>query len=75
IGPVIENMLNQEGIFKWTQLKSENVDNLKKIIYKGGDNFKIHDPSTWPKQASLADSGKWDELKEWQKNLRGGKIV
>ncbi|NNF01413.1 MAG: hypothetical protein HKN22_01895, partial [Bacteroidia bacterium] len=41
IGPVIENMLNQEGIFKWTQLKSENVDNLKKIIYKGGDNFKI----------------------------------
>jgi small subunit ribosomal protein S2 len=30
------------------------------------------DPTSWPKQAKMAAKGKWDELKEWQDNAKGG---
>ena len=30
------------------------------------------DPTSWPKQAKMAAEGKWDELKEWQDNVKGG---
>jgi len=35
--------------------------------------YKMHDPTTWPKQAKLAADGKWDELKKLQDELDGGK--
>ncbi|NND33754.1 MAG: 50S ribosomal protein L27, partial [Saprospiraceae bacterium] len=35
--------------------------------------YRIHDPGTWPKQAELAHHGKWDQLKEYQDLLHGGK--
>ena len=30
------------------------------------------EPASWPKQAKMAADGKWDELKEWQDNTKGG---
>jgi hypothetical protein len=33
----------------------------------------MHNPSTWAKQALMAYEGKWQELKDWQAGLRGGK--
>jgi len=35
----------------------------------GGERYRIHNPSTWPHQARLADEGKWDELKDYQSRL------
>ena len=33
------------------------------------------DPTTWPQQAAMAADGKWDELKVWQDELDGGRVV
>jgi len=38
-----------------------------------GSRYKMHDPSTWPKQAELAAKGKWDQLAILQDELSGGK--
>ena len=40
-----------------------------------GPAFSAHDPSTWPQQAQMAASGQWDELRAWQDQLDGGRMV
>ncbi len=42
-------------------------------MVSGGDRFKLADPGSWPKQAKLANQGKWDELRDYQDFLDGGK--
>ena len=39
---------------------------------KAGPKFQMHNPSTWPRQARLAASGDWDDLKKLQEKLEGG---
>ena len=38
-----------------------------------GERFQMHDPTSWPDQAKLAAEGRWDELKELQDILQGGR--
>lgn len=33
----------------------------------------MHNPGSWPKQAEMADEGKWEELKAWHDELDSGK--
>ena len=73
IGPKIEALLNNSGINSWYDLSEASTEKLKSILDAGGENYAIHNPSTWPKQALLAYQGKWQELKDWQQNLLGGK--
>jgi len=73
IGPKIERLLNDAGIYTWRQLADSNVDHLKEILQAAGDRYKIHDPATWPQQADLAAQGKWEELKQLQDDLIGGR--
>ncbi len=40
---------------------------------EAGSRYKVHDPTSWPKQAGMAASGEWEQLKEWQDSVRGGK--
>ncbi|MBX2891797.1 MAG: hypothetical protein KF734_12760 [Saprospiraceae bacterium] len=74
IGPKIEELLHNEGIKTWQQLSETSADRLKEILNAAGPNFQIHDPSTWPAQARLADQGKWDDLKKLQDELTGGRV-
>jgi len=46
---------------------------LKEILADAGSRYRMHDPTTWPEQSKMAAEGKWDELKAWQDNLKGGK--
>lgn len=73
IGPKIEELLHKAGIKTWKSLAETAVDKIKEILDAAGPNYQIHDPGTWPKQAELADQGKWDELKKWQDELDAGK--
>ena len=57
----------------WKRLSETSVDRCNKILDKAGDRYRIHNPSTWPKQAKLAYQGKWAKLKKWQDELDGGK--
>ena len=54
IGPKIEKMLNDDQIFTWAELATTPLDRLKGILRRGGDRYKMHDPSSWPDQAKLA---------------------
>ncbi|MGO4773063.1 hypothetical protein ACEN2I_15480 [Flavobacterium sp. W22_SRS_FK3] len=73
IGPKIEALLNASGIYTWKDLSETSTEKVQSILNTAGESYAIHNPSTWPKQALLAHEGKWQELKEWQSGLRGGK--
>jgi large subunit ribosomal protein L27 len=73
IGPKIEQLLKEGGIETWAQLAEAPVDRLREILDAAGPRYQIHDPSTWPAQAKFAADGQWDELKEYQDMLIGGR--
>ena len=73
IGPKIENLLKEAGIKTWKALSETSVERISEILAAAGARYAIHNPATWPNQASLAANGKWDELEELQERLNGGK--
>ncbi len=73
VGPKIEQLLKDGGINTWVELSEAEVDRLKEILDAAGPRYQIHDPSTWPAQAKFASEGKWEELKEYQDMLMGGR--
>ncbi len=73
IGPKIEELLKADGINTWAMLASVDANRLQGILDAAGNRFKMHDPRTWPEQAEMAHEGKWDELKEYQDFLSGGR--
>ena len=75
VGPKIEQLLNEGGIKTWDELAAAEVDRLKEILDAAGSRYQIHDPGTWPAQAKFAAEGKWEELKEYQDMLIGGRDV
>ncbi len=75
IGPKIAALLSENGIASFKDLGKASKKKLTTILENAGGRYKIHDPSTWAEQAKLAAKGKWDELKELQNELKGGKRV
>jgi predicted flap endonuclease-1-like 5' DNA nuclease len=74
IGPVIEGILHDAGIKTWRQLADSQPERIKEILLaKDPAKFRMHDPSTWPQQADLADKDKWTDLEKLQDNLKGGR--
>jgi len=72
IGPKIEQMLYTEGIYTWDALSKTEVAFIQTVLDKGGPAYKVHNPGSWPFQAGLAATGKWDELKKWQDEHKHG---
>ncbi len=75
IGPKIEELFKTSGILSWKALGETSVDRLREILSKAGERYQIHDPGTWPKQSKMAYKGRWQELKDWQNTLDGGREV
>ena len=75
IGPKIQELLNAAGIMSFAELAEAGADKVKEILEEAGGAMKSKDPSTWSQQAQMAADGKWDELKLWQDELDGGKVV
>ena len=73
IGKKIAELLQAENIHTFADLSKTTAKKLKSILEKGGNKFKMFDPTSWPKQAKLAAAGKWEELKKLQLELKGGK--
>ncbi|MBK6948555.1 MAG: hypothetical protein IPH16_11265 [Haliscomenobacter sp.] len=73
IGPKIEELLKNAGISTWADLSASSVDRLKAILGEAGESFRLADPGTWPQQAALAAEGRWQELKDLQDRLSGGR--
>jgi predicted flap endonuclease-1-like 5' DNA nuclease len=73
IGPKIEELYHKAGINTWQALSETSTQKSQSILDAAGESFSIHTPGTWAKQAELAYQGKWQELKDWQEKLDGGK--
>jgi len=73
IGPAIEKLLNGDKIYTFKELAECKISSLQSILTKGGPKFQMHTPGSWPKQASMARDGRWDDLKKLQDVLSGGR--
>ncbi len=74
IGPKIAAILTEAGYGTFEALSKADPAKISEILVeKGGKRYAMHNPETWPQQAQLAAEGKWDELKELQDKLQGGR--
>ena len=73
IGPKVQGLFNEAGIFTFAQLAAKSAEELDVILDAAGSIYKAMDGTTWPKQAKLAADGKWEELEKLQDELVGGK--
>ncbi len=73
IGPKIEGLCHNAGIYTFGDLANASVDTLKGILSAAGPRYQMHNPTTWPAQSAMARDGKWDELKVWQDELNKGR--
>lgn len=73
IGAKIAELLAAENITTFAVLAKTTAKKLKTILDAAGSKFQIHNPASWPKQAKLAATGKWEELAKLQDELKGGK--
>jgi len=72
IGPKIAEIFQSNNINTYADLAGKSVEELSEILAAAGSRYASKNPGSWPKQARMAADGKWDELKEWQDNTKGG---
>ncbi len=72
IGPKAAEALNTKGISTYADLAKADAEKVKEILTEASSRMAHLDPTSWGKQAQMAAEGKWDELKEWQDNAKGG---
>ncbi len=73
VGPKIADLLINAGVITFADLAATPAEKVKEILEAAGSRYTMHDPTTWAAQAELARDGKFDELKELQDKLNGGK--
>ncbi len=73
VGPKAAEALVNAGIATFADLAKADPDKIKEILTDASSRMAHLEPGTWPEQAQLAAEGKWDELKELQDKLNGGK--
>ena len=67
IGPKMNQVLTDNKLGTWSALASKSPGEVRLILDKYGDKYKIIDPKGWSKQASYASKGKWKKLIKYQK--------
>jgi len=72
IGPKIEGLCNNNGIYTFEELANTSVSALKHVLKEGGNRYRLANPGTWPMQARLAADGEWEQLDILQDILDGG---
>jgi small subunit ribosomal protein S2 len=72
IGPKAADALVAAGIATFADLAKAQPEAIKTVLTDASPRLAHLEPGSWPKQAKMAADGKWDELKEWQDNTKGG---
>ena len=72
IGPKAAEALANAGLSTYEALSGGDPEKIKELLTEASSRLAHLDPGSWPKQAKMAAEGKWDELKEWQENVKGG---
>jgi predicted flap endonuclease-1-like 5' DNA nuclease len=73
IGPKIAGLLREHGITSFARLAAAAPSDLRAILDRGGPNFRIAEPATWPEQAGYCVRNDWAGLKELQDRLTAGR--
>lgn len=73
IGPKIEGLLHAAGIMTWEDLANAPTEKVQEILDEAGPRYRMHQPTTWAKQARMAADAQWDELVAYQDRLDGGR--
>ncbi len=71
IGPKVNSLLNDAGIFTFSQLAETEESKIREILDQAG--LRLLNPASWAEQAELAASGKMDDLKLLQDRLTAGR--
>ena len=72
VGPKAAEALVSAGIATFADMANAKAEDMKSILTDASPRLVHLDPGSWAKQAQMAADGKWDELKEWQDNAKGG---
>ncbi|MBT8297139.1 MAG: helix-hairpin-helix domain-containing protein, partial [Maribacter sp.] len=72
IGPKAAEALVNAGMETYAKLAKAKADKIKEVLTEASSRLAHLDPTSWPKQSKMAADDKWDELKEWQDNTKGG---
>ncbi len=72
VGPKAAEALSNAGMESFAKLAKGDAEKIKEVLTEASSRMAHLDPTSWPKQAKMAADGKWDELKEWQDNAKGG---
>ncbi len=72
IGPKIAELLKANGVNNLKELSEVDTGKIQGILNKGGSQFQMANPGTWPDQATLACNNRWPALKSLQNVLDGG---
>jgi len=74
IGPAIAGLCNGIGIQTWADLADTEVSLLRTMLADAGPRFSVHEPDTWPQQAALLASGRWQEFDDLVRRIATGKL-
>jgi predicted flap endonuclease-1-like 5' DNA nuclease len=69
IGPTTSELLKKLGYSDLIDLANAKPDAIKQALIEVNSNYRWIDTDTWPKQAEIARSNKWYELKGLQDHL------
>lgn len=71
IGPKIAELCNGIAVTTWRQLADTEVSELQSMLKAAGSRFKMHEPGSWPRQAELLATGRWDEFMQLAAKVDG----
>ena len=70
IWPKIQELLNKGWIYSYKDLANSEISKIKNILKNAGKRYlMLHNPSTWSKQAEIANNWNFRELEKYQKRL------
>ncbi|MGB3151890.1 MAG: 50S ribosomal protein L21 [Maribacter sp.] len=73
VGPKAAEALVNAGLDTFVKISKAKPEAIEAILSEASSRLAHLVANTWPQQAKLAADGKWDELKELQDNLDGGR--
>jgi len=73
IGPKIGQLLKQHGIATFFELANASPAEVSALLARGGPDFRVANPGTWPEQAGFCVRNDWAGLKKLQDRLTAGR--
>ncbi len=69
IWPKIEQLLNKWWIYSYKDLELSEISTIQNILENAWSRYTLHNPTTWPKQANIANNWNFEKLKTYQDKL------